>query len=280
MMRLAQGNMELWLEPDQGGSIAGMRWRGNDIMRPAAPGASVLGMACFPLLPFSNRIAGGHFVAGGMSVRLAPNLPGIDQPHAIHGFGWQALWQVAEQSASEAVLAHHYAPGAWPWTYRATQRFALSDDGLLLRLAIQNQASSPMPAGLGLHPYFPRAGASVDLRVAGRWDSDGDCLPTRWQSLADEPDWLGAAPLDHVFTGRSGPIMIAWPEWHLTISPATELSFTVVYAPAGADFFCVEPVSHMTDAVNRAEPTDVTGLRWLAPDEIWETQVRFAVSAA
>lgn len=272
--------MELWLNPGSGGSIAALRWRGIDIMRPAAPDASVLGMACFPLVPFSNRIARGRFVADGRVVRLAPNLPGTDQPHAIHGFGWQTPWQVAEQSAADAVLIHHYVAGEWPWTYRAMQRFELSADGLLLRLSIQNQGRSPMPAGLGVHPYFPRAGASIDLPVTGRWDSTSDCLPTRWQSIAKQPDWLGAAPLDHVFTGRSGPIIIAWPECHLTIIPAAELSFTVVYAPAGADFFCIEPVSHMTDAVNRADPPDVTGLRWLAPQEIWETHVHFVVRPA
>lgn len=280
MARLAQGDIELWLNPDQGGSIAVFRWRGIDIMRPAPPGASVLGMASFPLLPFSNRIADGRFVADGLNVRLAPNLPGIDQPHAIHGFGWQAPWHVAEQSKAHAVLTHRYAPGEWPWPYEATQRFQLTDNGLLLKLAIQNLGSSPMPAGLGFHPYFPRAGASLDLPVNGRWDADHACLPTRWHGLAAQPDWLGGPPLDHVFTGRSGPIMIAWPQCRLTINPAEELNFTVVYAPADADFFCVEPVSHMTDAINRTEPHTVTGLHWLAPDAIWETHVRFAVTAA
>lgn len=280
MLRLAQGDSELWLNPEQGGSIAAFRWRGRDIMRPAVPGAPVLDMASFPLLPFSNRIAEGRFVADGQNVRLSPNFPGIDQQHAIHGFGWQAQWHVAEQSNAHVVLAHHYADGEWPWPYAAAQRFHLTDDGLLLELSIHNQGSSPMPTGLGLHPYFPREGAKLDLPVAGRWDGDGDCLPTRWHALAAQPDWLGGPPIDHVFTGRGGPIRIAWPECRLTILPADDLGFTVVYAPADSDFFCIEPVSHMTDAVNRTESHSVTGLRWLAPDAIWETHVHFAVAAA
>jgi aldose 1-epimerase len=42
----------------------------------------------------------------------------------------------------------------------------------------------------------------------------------------------------------------------------------VLYTPPAADFFCVEPVSHVTDAVNLAASgrTD-TGLRVLAPGE-------------
>ena len=30
----------------------------------------------------------------------------------------------------------------------------------------------------------------------------------------------------------------------------------IVYTPPGEDFFCVEPVSHMTDAINRMDGDD------------------------
>ena len=48
------------------------------------------------------------------------------------------------------------------------------------------------------------------------------------------------------------------------------------YTPENAGFFCVEPVSHMTDAVNRDGPD--TGLHWLAPGETLSAHVVFAAA--
>ena len=276
---LDRGDVELIVVPRRGGGIAAFRWRGIDIFRPDTGGGFPQDLACFPLVPFSNRIALGQFMADGKRVRLAPNLPGAVPPHAIHGFGWQSKWDVADQAEDRVALTHVYEAEAWPWSYRADQFFELDDMGFSCRMSLRNNGLTMMPGGLGLHPYFPRAGAVLDLPVTGRWDSDDSCLPIRWSPLAAQPYWLGGAPIDHVFTGRTAPITIDWPGRRLTINPADGLGFTVVYAPDGADYFCVEPVSHMTDAVNRSEPADVTGLRWLAPGETWQTSVRFAVEA-
>jgi aldose 1-epimerase len=277
---LGRGDVELILVPGRGGGIAAFRWRGIDIFRPDTGGGFPQDLACFPLVPFSNRIASGQFMADGNRVRLAPNLPGVVQPHAIHGFGWQSKWHAVEQGQDRGVLTHVYEAQAWPWSYCANQFFELDDMGFSCRLSLRNDGDTAMPAGLGLHPYFPRAGAVLDLPVTGRWESDNSCLPIGWCALAAQPDWLGGAVIDHVFTGRTAPITIDWPGRRLTISPADDLDFTVVYAPDGEEYFCVEPVSHMTDAVNRSEMAQVTGLRWLAPGETWQTSIRFAVEAA
>ncbi|NJS14363.1 MAG: aldose 1-epimerase [Sphingopyxis sp.] len=280
LLRLAARDIELLLTPERGGGVAAFRWRGIDVMRPALPGDSPLGLASFPLVPFSNRIAQGRFTADERQLALTPNLPGIDQPHAIHGFGWQSPWSVTERSPTQVRLVHHYEGAEWPWPYRAEQHFRLEDGGFWHGLSLRNDGGTPMPAGLGLHPYFPRAGRTLDLKIDGRWDVDDTCLPTGWTALAQQPDWLGSGPMDHVFTGRSGPISLRWPGRRLIIRPADDLRFSVVYAPVGADYFCVEPVSHLTDAVNRPEDAAVTGLRWLDPGATWSTSVRFAMSLA
>lgn len=278
MLRLAIDDLELLLAPECGGGIAAFRWRGIDVMRAGVGASSVLGLASFPLLPFSNRIAGASFAAHGRTVALPPNFATDGRAELIHGFGWQAAWQVAEHGAAEARITHSHRGGDWPWPYFAEQHFALTGDGLVHQLRIRNDGNSAMPAGLGIHPYFPRAGARLDLPLSGRWESDGHCLPTGWTPLAAQPEWFGGDAIDHVFTGRRGPIGISWPSHRLTIAPTGDLGFTVVYVPQGADYFCVEPVSHMTNAVNRDEGPDITGLRWLAPGESWDVSIVFAVA--
>ena len=182
MIDLRAGDYRLVLEPARGGSVARFDFGEEALFRPTC-GPSVLDTACFPLVPFSNRIAQGVFHAGGQDVRLAPNFPGAPHPHTLHGFGWLCEWQVIEASANRALLRHAYVAGEWPWDYVAEQRFDLSDRGLTHRLTICNRGNSPMPAGLGLHPEYPhrqtarRAGDAVAVEVergfVGRADVGG-----------------------------------------------------------------------------------------------------------
>ena len=44
--------------------------------------------------------------------------------------------------------------------------------------------------------------------------------------------------------------MITWPDRRTTIEADASLRHLVVYTPPRERFFCVEPVSHMNDAIN------------------------------
>ena len=182
----------------QGGGIQRFARGGQTLMCPA-PTAPYL--ACFAMLPFCSRINTGRFQYGEHEVALAPNFP--PEPHAIHGFGWQGLWQLDTQDEHGCVLVYEHDGAAsddtgWPWTFRASQRLTLSDSGLWVTLTLENLSNDVMPAGMGLHPHFPLA---VDMRVsmacADRVVMTDGLLPTleklddhgEVNPLADRP-WL------------------------------------------------------------------------------------------
>jgi aldose 1-epimerase len=53
---------------------------------------------------------------------------------------------------------------------------------------------------------------------------------------------------------------------------------TVVYIPAGRDYFAAEPVTHTTDGFNRAQRGEPdTGTRILAPGESFSCTMQIAV---
>jgi aldose 1-epimerase len=258
MLQLAAGDYRLVLQPEVGGSVAGFYWRDKPVFRPAC-GPSVLDAACFPLAPFSNRIAHGRFRFGGRGVALAPNFPDSDHPHPLHGFGWLGAWEVIEQDAATAVLEYRHPAGEWPWAFRAVQRFVLTPAGLEMSLELRNQSAEPMPGGIGFHPYFPR---DDDTRYfglhRGEWRNSPDCLPQALICEREPIDWWNGGPVgsrlvDTVYTGREGPLVISWPSRSMTLimEPSEALPFTVVYTPEAGDYFCVEPVSNSTDAFNR-----------------------------
>ena len=260
MIELAAGDYRLLLEPERGGSIARFDWRGEALFRPTC-GPSILDTACFPLVPFSNRIAHGVFRWAGRSVKLAPNFPGSDHPHPLHGFGWLSGWEVAAVSSTRAILHHRHAANEWPWDYVAEQAFTLSADGLRHELSLRNLSEAPMPAGLGFHPHFPRDMETRYLGLhTGEWQTSDDCLPLALKEAAQPIDWwngqpVGSRTVDTVYSGRDRPLTVIWPERALvlTVTPCELLSFTAVFTPVGADYFCLEPVSHATDAINRPD---------------------------
>jgi len=285
-LKIAEGRAEAEVST-QGGCLTAFRWRDAagviDWLRPAPPGDSFApnDSACFPLVPYSNRIRDGRFRFAGRDCRLRPNFGASH--HCIHGHGWLLPWRLVAQSGAGLVLAYEHDGSDWPSPYRAEQRFTLSGGALAVEIAVTNLGDEAMPAGIGLHPYFPRTPAcSLTAEVAQMWATDAEVMPTQ---LAAPP--AGADPrtglqpatavLDNGFTGFAGRAEIVWPERgaFLAMEADPALGFLVVYTPPGADFFCAEPVSHCTDAINLAAAGRAdTGIRTLGPGETFTAAVR------
>jgi aldose 1-epimerase len=290
-VRLESGPTSVEITPSGGGCVAAYateaRGRRLNWFRQAPAEALAardpLGMGCFPLVPFSNRIRDGRFQAGRRAVSLRPNAPG--QPHVIHGHGWQRPWLVEEQGAVSLRLLYQHAPDSWPFAYEAWQRFALDGPRLTIEIGLRNTGDEPMPAGIGLHPYFERTdGLRLTAPVAGVWHADAEVLPTEHAAPPPRHMDLGESPrvddlvLDHCFTGWSRRAVLDWPERgaQLTIEAEPPLDFVIVYAPKDRSCLCVEPVSHMIDAFNRAAAGHPhTGTRTLAPGQSLSATVAF-----
>jgi aldose 1-epimerase len=295
---LRSGPLGVVLSPAVGGAIARFwseRSEGTgaavELLRPAPHMAlehrDPWAMGCFPLVPWSSRIHEGRFAFGLRTVTLAPNRP--PERHAIHGLGFQTAWSVEHLRPALAVLEHRHTPDAWPWAYRAVQRITLTPADLELELALTNESDTPMPAGLGWHPYFPRTPeATLTARVSGLWLTDAEILPV--VCVVPPPDRdpgrglaVDRVALDNAFVGWDGHAVIAWPERRarLRLAAPPPLRTLVVYTPPGQSFFCAEPVSHMTDAFNLAAAGQAdTGMLTLAPGETVRVTLRLAPESA
>jgi aldose 1-epimerase len=292
---LRSGRAHLTIAPELGGSITRFWWqvgpRAVDWLRPTSADALTrreLGAgACFPLVPYSNRIRDGRFTFRDRQIVLPPEA--MAAAHAEHGHGWAALWTVVERADDRARLEYRHGADAWPFPYLAWQTFTLTPDMLTVAIGIRNQGEEPMPCGLGLHPHFPRTPvARLGAAVRRMWQTDADVLPV---ALVDLPAGLNPSAglevdridLDTAFTGWSGSARIDWPEWHagLSLRASPSLGFLVVYTPPGESHFCVESVSNCTDAFNLAAAgrTD-TGMVVLAPGEQLDGEVTFGPEIA
>jgi aldose 1-epimerase len=286
LLELHDGDLACLVNPSCGGGIARFDLMRDDVvwplLRPAPDGnRDPLDLGCFPLLPFANRIAGGRFNFAGNTIALPLNLP--PHPHAMHGHGWQASWKVVERTGSVALLRYRHRADAWPFAYSAELRYDLADGALNIGVVLVNQDDHAMPAGIGLHPFFPKPpGTVLTAGVAGVWLNDGTGLPSERMPLPDGWTFPTGVPMDQTvidngFDGWDRRAVLDWPDrgFGLAIEADGAFDHLQIYAPFGRDFLCVEPVSHMTDAVNRAargQPD--TGLRILQPGETLAGTVR------
>ena len=284
-IRIAQHGYTLDVLAHLGGALAGLQFQGLEVLRRVAPDIDEpLESSGFALMPFANRIAHGRFRIGTRAVQLQPNAPG--QTHPLHGHAWREPWTVESREAGRLALAYEHAAGEWPWAYRARQVFTLSESGLEVMLVLENHAAESMPAGIGWHPYLRRTPAArLRAPVKGVWLADAQCLPTALAPPGQIWDFSRGAPVpqtlvDHCYTGWNGRADLVLPEEQVCVRIEAQepLRWLHVYSPPGEAFVCLEPVSHMPDALNRIEPPAVSGLRLLAPGEALRARVTLTVS--
>ncbi|MEF7614251.1 aldose 1-epimerase [Aquincola sp. MAHUQ-54] len=279
-LELHSGDLRLALRPDLGGCIAGF-WLGDLAVLRSSEAADLKASrpsGCYPLVPYSNRLGFRRFHWAGQDHTTQPNFD--DNPHSVHGVGWLRAWEVVSSSADQAVIRYVHAPDAhWPFAFEVTQTFVLTPAALELRFAFKNTAGQSQPVGLGWHPYFPkREHSRLHIEVAQRWDADpATQLPTQAvpQPVIDAE--VRQLAFDNCFQGWTGAAHIR--DEKLSLKLTSSMGYLVVFTPQAKDYYCVEPVSHVSDAIHMADPL-AHGLVALAAGDTLEASMTLSVERA
>jgi aldose 1-epimerase len=276
-LELHAGALRLAVRPDLGGSIAGL-WHGTTpLMRSTTPGelGSARLSASYPLVPYSNRIGHRHFRWGGKEYTTASNFD--DNPHSVHGVAWLRAWDVVSSSTTELVLRHeHKADEHWPFPFVVKQHFHLTPQQLSVQLVFTNTAEIAAPVGLGWHPYFPkRAHSRLHIELTDRWESDASGLPTHKVAQAGIDGDVSQFDFDNCFEGWRGPAQLGDETFSLQLT--SSLRYLVIYTPQNKPYFCVEPVSHVSNAIQLSTPAS-HGLVTLEPGQTSDAWMKLDVT--
>ncbi|MGW6460385.1 aldose epimerase family protein [Streptomyces sp. NPDC055078] len=268
-VRLAAGDVELTVRPQNGCRAASLTIGGTEVLRQGERYGS------FPMVPWCGRVENGLFRDGGDLHRLPANAP----PHAIHGTGRDTAWRTARAGEDEAVFTYGLAE-PWPYTGRVTQMFRLTEDSLTLTMGVETYDSS-FPAQAGWHPWFLRnLGGDGDGDGESRQDGGGDDGDVRIDFRAAWQEERGA---DHLPTGRRidplpGPwddcfgmpdgvsVTLTWPE-RLELTVASRAEWVVIYDEQ-REAVCVEPQSGPPNGLN-THPRLVTPIDPLEIESTW-----------
>lgn len=254
LLTIAEGGIRVELLPAVGGRLHRLQAFGHDLLRtPDDPGEHArdpFRWGAYVMAPWCNRIAALPTEVGGETVSVSSNFP---DGTAIHGQVYEAPWDV-EPDGSLSITG---GGDGWPWRYRCGLRVTIANAVLSIDQSITNLADSPMPAGLGLHPWFRRPlhlriqadavlhsnldpEASIET-VAGPWD-----LRTM-RRVPDDLDATWLAPQDP-------DVQLHWPEAGVAATMrvrSTAGVCIVVASPSSLDAIAIEPQTHAPHGLRR-----------------------------
>jgi aldose 1-epimerase len=293
---LRHAGQHLGLVPSLGGSVAAWqldRPQGPlDLWRPwDGKTEDLYQTASFAMVPWSNRISGGGFKHAGQFHAMRPNRRG--EPYPIHGDGWLQPWQIS-QPQSDTLVMTVVSQGfdGNPYDYEAVQTFRLVNGGLDQQLQVRHLGLTPLPYGLGVHPWFPRTPQTrITAPVEGVWLCGDDPLPVAhttdfpagWNLNEGAP--ANGPLIDNGYTGWGGKASIAWPELGLQVTASmpdferdggAAKHFCLVYRPPQGPAFCFEPITQPIDAFHLPEQP---GLRVLGPGEQFSLNIRWRIES-
>jgi len=265
-MHLESGLWSADLSPDLGASFTSIAHAGRELLY-APKGA-------FWMMPWTNRLDGGHF---GAVDRLPVTDP--EEGNALHGLSRHVPWRVEEAAANRAVLSQAVA---WaPFDYTARLEITLATGMFSLALSMRNVGDAACPMGFGWHPWFLRpAGSMVRFLAEATFLKNERHLPTvavpSGGVSGGEGAWLGT---DGHYAGWNGVAELRRPDLTLVLRAegdwARNLQF---YAPHRWPTLCLEPVSHVPNVINRPDLAAWGAMRVLAPGEALRGAVTLSIA--
>ena len=244
-----------------------------------------------PLLyPWANRLGGFEYTAAGKEVVLERDsalfkLDGAGLP--IHG-AMPALmrWEVLETTTEgdTAVLSArldwdhgHPAYSLFPFPHRLEYRARLEPRRALIAVAVEPAEDAAVPVSFGFHPYLripgERAAAQLTLPVRRALLHDVAMIPTG-ETERCEPGrrQLGHTEWDDGFSELDDPprFLLGNHDSEVAVTFLRGYRFAQVFAPAGSDFVCFEPMTAPTNALVAGEDLPIVrpGARYEAAFEI------------
>jgi aldose 1-epimerase len=267
VVRLGGESIEVEVLPELGARLHRLRAFGHDLLRtpddPATHARDPFFWGAYVMAPWCNRIDAGRITAAGRVVDLAANF--VDGS-AIHGQVYARAWE----SRGDGVFRVAAGGDGWPWPYEVTQRIDVEADALTVELVLVNRSDAPMPAGIGLHPWF-RAPVEVAIHAASVYPSNtrsrASSVPV--DGIHDLRGRAAMAPgVDATWTDvEEPPVQLAWPDARIGATLRTEGTASHVTAASRVDLgaVAVEPQTHAPQGLRRLLSGEPGALSQLEP---------------
>lgn len=217
------------------------------------------------LYPWANRLNGTTYSVDGTHVTLDPRRVHTDANGLpIHGvLAGCPGWRVTTESSNELVAELNFDTddllGVFPFPHLLTIAVRLLDRALTVRTTVTATGGRDVPLCFGFHPYLrlpgvPRTEWRIDTPAMRRLTLDERGLPTGAATAwPDTSEVLGDKVFDDGFDSVRDGAVFAVSGGGRRIEVRFDHGYPAaqIYAPAGEDVVCFEPMAAPTDALCR-----------------------------
>lgn len=238
------------------------------------------------LFPFPNRIKDGKYTFNGKDYQLPINEEA--RHNALHGFVFNKPFELVSHEENTDFVTVEFELNylgkfdGYPFPFRLSIAYTLSEDGLECQTIIKNTGTTAMPVGDGWHPYF-KTGSKVDylqltLPACKVLEVDDRLIPTCKQTNFDKFEsgaLIGQQEFDTAMvlevTGDIVTTELLDTQRNLKISlwqetGVNKYNYLQLYIPADRQSIAIEPMTCAPDAFNNG-----LGLISLQPNEVIKT---------
>ena len=272
------------IDPAAGHRVSAMTVKGHNVL--TAQGIPFLA-------PWANRLDEQAFYANGKRYAFDMELGNVRGPIPIHGLLQRASeWQVVQKRTAEVAtrLDFFRQPSwmkQWPFAHTIDITHRLQGGALEVHTRIQNLSTEAMPIAIGFHPYFtltdaPRDEWRIAVAARTRWLLASNKVPTGETDPIERlfPDSKNSLLKDHNLDDVFGDLIrdaqgratmsVKGKSQQLDVVIGPKFRAMVIYAPAGRDFICFEPMAGITNALNLAHKGVYKELQTVPPGGTWE----------
>jgi aldose 1-epimerase len=265
--------------PDAGMVCCSLRHRGRELVaqrdgvRAYAERGKTMGI---PLLyPWANRLAGFGYPTVHGDVRLSPDdalLMRDEHGLPIHGVLPAALrWELDGGDGCRQRLRARLRwrlpelLAIFPFEHELELSASVAGATLLIEMRVRACAREGVPVSFGFHPYLSpfdadRRGWEIELPVSRSLALDERMIPTGASEPFDRRRFvLGEGAWDDAFAGVTDPPVFKVSAdgrgdrgaraQTIELELRRGFPYAQLYAPAGEDFVCFEPMTAPTDAL-------------------------------
>jgi aldose 1-epimerase len=298
VLRDEQSELEAAFVPGAGMLCCSLRHRGEELL---AQNAGVDAYArdgktmAIPLLyPWANRLAGFDYTVAGRTVRI-PHDPSRVRTDGnglpIHGvIGGRQAWEptdapAGDRSALTASLSWSDARlelfELFPFRHELRYDARLAAGRLEIEVTVHACGADQVPISFGFHPYLSPPGAAredwrIELPAMRALALDAQHIPTGLgQAVPAESFRLDGREFDDGFDGVASSVRfgVTAADRQIVMTFLQGYPCAQVFAPAGGQFICFEPMTAPANALRSGER-----LALLAPGERYVAGFSLAVS--
>jgi galactose mutarotase-like enzyme len=243
-----------------------------------------------PLLyPWANRLAGFGYRAAGKQVTLSaddPRIPRDGNGLPIHGVLPGLLrWELEDGGSPESLAAVlEWRSGEllelFPFVHEVRVGATVGPAEMRVTTTVTAAADGPVPVSFGYHPYTRLPAGSRDdwlvtLGATDRLLLDDQSIPTGERAAINrEPFRLDGTSLDDAFDAAGAAAFEATAgDARLAVAFLAGYSYAQVFAPAGEQFICFEPMTAPTNSLNSGD-----GLTLVEPGGSYRAAFRISLS--